>query len=628
MSIRLKLFLFSALIGIVPLLVLSFFSYSNMSKSIQDKTFAEMSSINKLSHNMIMEWSEGSLTLLESLAQRPLVRLAVEELTGPDSTKSDQNLKQTLVNSHFTPALNMQNNLNVLSIIDLTGKIIVSTSFALEGQFRNHEPYFTEGLERSFLGSVRHAIDKNETFMHVGTPIRNNEGETVAVLTAHLNWSRASTLLSFVTQDRSQLESYLVSRKSLILTESKFIKDAPLKLSVSTTGVQNCIDSGRGQGIYQNYLGTNVLGVYQWLPDHEICLLTESDFSEQKIAFDDLRSKVFGTLLLLTGLAILFALFIASTLSKPIRALITGAEELGQGNLDHRVVEMGGEIGLVQAALNQMADNLSKVLASRNELNKEVEQRKLTEQYLNRVMTDLKKSNQDLERFAYVASHDLQEPLRTITSYLQLLEKRYADSLDSEAEEFIAFVVEAASRMKIQINDLLNYSRVGRNEKEFTEVDLNQIIAKIIQENEILILEADATLNIDKLPILRGSAVQISLLFQNLISNALKFKRSGVAPQINITAEKIEGFWHIQVADNGIGIEPQYIERIFIIFQRLHSMSEYPGTGIGLALCKRIVENHEGIIDVTSTPGNGSTFILKFCIDSNQTEPPDSEQKT
>ncbi|MBE0501521.1 MAG: HAMP domain-containing protein [Desulfuromonadales bacterium] len=612
MSIRLKLFLFFALTGIVPLLVLGFYSYISTKKNIQIKTFDEMASINSLSNSILDEWATGSLNLLESLAQRPLLRKVVAELTEADGINSAAARRQELINNHFSPTLAIQNNLDVLSIIDLSGKVVVSTDALFVGQFHNRDLYFTEGQEHSFIGNVMYSVSQNEAVMHVSTPIRNSEGVTIAVLSGLLDWNRASTLLSYVTLTRPRFESYLVNRHHFMLTESKFIEDAPLKVTVTSAGLQACLETGSGQSLYKNYLGNEVLGVYKWLPDHGLCLLTESDLSEQDEALDKLKAQLYCVFLLLAGLSILFALFISSTISRPIRALVAGAAELGRGNLRYQFTETAGELGTIPKALNEMAASLTIVLASRDELNNEVEQRKQVELNLNRAMSDLKKSNQDLEQFAYVASHDLQEPLRTITSYLQLLERRYREHLDSDALEFIDYIVEAASRMKSQINDLLDYSRVGRNDVSFVDVDLNQIVHKVIRQNHIYIQENGATLQVGTLPTVQGIPAQLTQLFQNLINNAIKFHRKGTPPLIRINAERTEDHWNITVADNGIGIEPEYLEKIFIIFQRLHSMVDYPGTGIGLALCKRIVENHDGSIGVTSTPGAGSIFNIKL----------------
>ena len=226
----------------------------------------------------------------------------------------------------------------------------------------------------------------------------------------------------------------------------------------------------------------------------------------------------------------------------------------------------------------------------------------------------LQHSNEELERFAYVASHDLQEPLRMVTSYLQLLVRRYRDKLDGDAIEFIDYAVDGSNRMKRLINDLLTYSRVNTVTKPFEAVDLNQVVQDSLSTLQMTIEENQAQVKVGKLPTILADDVQMQSLFQNLVGNALKYKREEEPPRIEISAKKNQTEWQIAVKDNGIGIDPQYFERIFIIFQRLHGMGQYGGTGIGLAVSKRIVERHGGRIWVESQPGAGSTFYLSFPI--------------
>jgi PAS domain S-box-containing protein len=220
---------------------------------------------------------------------------------------------------------------------------------------------------------------------------------------------------------------------------------------------------------------------------------------------------------------------------------------------------------------------------------------------------ELQRSNAELEQFAYVASHDLQEPLRMVSSYTQLLGKRYGERFDGDAKEFMHYIVDGAARMKQLIEDLLAYSRVGTKGKEFKPVAVEAPLKKAITNLHAAIAESSAAVTWDPLPTVDADEVQLAQLFQNLMGNALKFRGAGV-PRIHVSAAEKDGEWHITVADNGIGIEPQYYERIFMLFQRLHTMGEYPGTGIGLAICKKVVERHGGRIWVHSTLGEGSQF--------------------
>jgi len=221
----------------------------------------------------------------------------------------------------------------------------------------------------------------------------------------------------------------------------------------------------------------------------------------------------------------------------------------------------------------------------------------------------LQRSNTEFEQLAYVASHDMQEPLRKIASYLQLLSQRYQGRLDADADEFIGYAVDGAKRMQALINDLLAFSRVGTKAKPFAPTDCNAIVRTALMDLQIAIEECGAQVEVGELPTVMGDATQLPQLFRNLLSNAIKFRRD-VAPRIQVRAQPSGTAWRFAVSDNGIGIAAEYFERIFIIFQRLHGRSRYAGTGIGLAICKKIVERHGGQIEVQSTLGEGSTFAF------------------
>jgi PAS domain S-box-containing protein len=223
---------------------------------------------------------------------------------------------------------------------------------------------------------------------------------------------------------------------------------------------------------------------------------------------------------------------------------------------------------------------------------------------------ELSRSNADLQQFAYAASHDLQEPLRTVSSFTQLLERRYKEKLDSKAEEFIGFIVEGSRRMQILIDDLLAYSRVGTKGEGFQPVPMEEVLTESLANLQAALEETGAQVDRDPLPVVSGDRLQLVQLFQNLLSNALKFHKPGEPPRLRISARRSGSEWSFSVADNGIGIDPGQLDRIFVIFQRLHGRQEYPGTGIGLALCKRIVERHGGRIWVESEKGKGSVFFF------------------
>jgi PAS domain S-box-containing protein len=232
---------------------------------------------------------------------------------------------------------------------------------------------------------------------------------------------------------------------------------------------------------------------------------------------------------------------------------------------------------------------------------------KEAEERLREKMEELSRSNKDLELFSYSVSHDLQEPLRTVSNFAQLLAKRYKGKLDKDADEFIGFVTDGTQRMQRMINDMLTFSRVGTKGKPFEPTDLGKVIEEVLQNLRGAIDDSKAVVAHDPLPTVKADWSQVSLLFQNLIGNAIKFRGKG-PPKIQVMCEKKEKEYVLTVKDNGIGIDPKDFNRLFVIFQRLHSASEYPGTGMGLAICKRIVERHGGKIWVESEPGKGTAF--------------------
>ncbi len=260
----------------------------------------------------------------------------------------------------------------------------------------------------------------------------------------------------------------------------------------------------------------------------------------------------------------------------------------------------------LELRVQERTQELSNVNAS---LQSEIAERLAAQRRLEQLTLDLQRSNQELEQFAYVASHDLQEPLRTITSYTQLLAKRYQGQLDDRADRYVHFIVDGATRMQQLIRDLLTYSKVGRRELKCQPTDCNVILQRVMQDLQRAIAESGCTIHYPTLPTVMAEASQLSLLFQNLIGNAIKYRRD-VAPTVEISAIQGDRHWLFRIQDNGIGIEPQYRDRIFEIFQRLHTSDEYSGTGLGLAICKKIVERHGGQIGVESDYGQGSVFYF------------------
>ncbi|MFE4963251.1 ATP-binding protein [Streptomyces sp. NPDC056660] len=287
----------------------------------------------------------------------------------------------------------------------------------------------------------------------------------------------------------------------------------------------------------------------------------------------------------------------------PLSRLGSAARDVAQGRFDRSLDGTG------PADLRRLA---SDVESMRLRLVAELRFSEETRGLLDEQAEDLKRSNTELEQFAYVASHDLQEPLRKVSSFTQLLQRRYGGQLDEKADQYIAFAVDGANRMQNLINDLLAFSRVGRVHNEQRTVDLEEVLSTTVDDLSVRVEETGTEITHDPLPTVLGDATQLGMLLQNLLSNAVKFRHPDRPPRIHVGVTPAEGSWEFEVRDNGIGIEPEYQEKVFVIFQRLHTREAYPGTGIGLAMCKKVVEFHGGTIsiDPDNRPGTRVLFTL------------------
>ncbi|MES1161009.1 MAG: ATP-binding protein, partial [Bacteroidota bacterium] len=303
-----------------------------------------------------------------------------------------------------------------------------------------------------------------------------------------------------------------------------------------------------------------------------------------------------------TGL--LLAITVSRGIQKGLNEILYSAKSVTKGDFSRKAKAFSqDEIGILANTFNSMAEELERLGKENQEVNSSLEKKV-------RIRTaEIESKNKELEQFAYVASHDLQEPLRTISGFVELIQKQYRGKFDANADKLLDYISQASDRMKILIKDLLDYSRIGR-EKEIKQVDCNNLLAEVLADLEQVIKESGATVRSERLPVLHAYPTELKLLFQNLITNSIKFHKPGLAPAVAIGSEKENGHWKFSVRDNGIGIDQQFTERIFIIFQRLHNRTQYEGSGIGLAHCKKIAELHGGHIWVESEPGEGSRFFF------------------
>ncbi|MEU4676448.1 ATP-binding protein [Micromonospora sp. NPDC023737] len=360
-------------------------------------------------------------------------------------------------------------------------------------------------------------------------------------------------------------------------------------------------------------------------------LVTESarqQFDGVRVAVDDLQAEILNAresnarevrrtgnllavLLIVAALVVVVAgalllLSLDRTVVRPLTGLAQQVREVAEGDFAH-VISGSGPPEFVQLAedVDAMRRRIAADLAEVREARERIE---WVNSQLQKQAEELTRSNRDLEQFAYVASHDLQEPLRKVASFCQLLQRRYAGQLDERADQYIAFAVDGAQRMQRLINDLLAFSRIGRLTTGFTEVDLNKVMGDVSGQTEAARQYADAELTWSELPVIRGEEPLLTNLLANLVSNSIKFRRPDVPAKVHISARLVGGEWEITCRDNGIGIEPEFADKIFVIFQRLHPKDAYPGTGIGLAIVKKIVEYHGGRVWVDTDVAEGAAI--------------------
>ncbi|MEU3456201.1 ATP-binding protein [Micromonospora sp. NPDC006766] len=308
------------------------------------------------------------------------------------------------------------------------------------------------------------------------------------------------------------------------------------------------------------------------------------------------------------GVVLLF--FLERMLIRPLAALAGHVRQVADGDYRHHIEASGPpEFRRLAEDIDGMRQKIAQELEEVREARERIE---WVNGQLQKQAEELTRSNRDLEQFAYVASHDLQEPLRKVASFCQLLQRRYAGQLDERADQYIAFAVDGAQRMQRLINDLLAFSRIGRLNTGFVEVDLNKVLGDVAAQTEAARQYADAELTWDELPVIRGEEPLLTNLLANLVSNSIKFRRPEVPPRVHVSARLVDGEWEVTCRDNGIGIEPEFADKIFVIFQRLHSRDAYPGTGIGLAIVKKIVEYHGGRVwvDTDAEEGTAIRFTL------------------
>lgn len=593
------------LLAILPALGLVLYTAIDQRHSAIKEATASAQRIVRLAAAAQKQYIETSRQLLTTLAQLREVR--------PDRAAEAEALFRTLLPVHAIYAN--------IGAIDPDGYVFASAVPVTNRVYLGDRSYFkiARDTQKFAIGEFQLGRITGKPTLNMAHPIRgkfSGQFHGVVYLALDLNWLNQlaakaelpdGSTLTVIDRDANILVRYSIPEsdrnwvgESLKSNPGvmKFLKSGGETVMVGTglDGVKRLYTStplNRTQGIADAY-------VFVGIP--------------VKVAYAFANHTLAQNLIILGIVSVLAlaAAWIAGDVFvlRHVRGLVAAAKKMRLGTLSARSgVEHGpGEIGeLAQsfdemaAALEQQVGELQRAEGELKELNEDLEKR-----VVDRTL-ELKRSNEDLEQFAYVASHDLQEPLRMIRNYLQLLQQRYKTELDPNAHDFIDFALDGSKRMNQLIHDLLAYSRVGTHGKELVVTECDQALEDALANLTVAIEESKAEVTRDSLPPVIGDEVQLTQLFQNLIGNAVKF-RGEATPKVHVGVQRKGGEWEFTVRDNGIGIAEQDFQRIFVVFQRLHNREKYPGTGIGLSVCKKIVERHGGRIWVESKPGKGTTF--------------------
>lgn len=599
MRINTKLLLAFLLISLIPFAFENGFSYVAFENINSEEVHSRLEAVASIQKNRINGILDQDLERLRIISNDHEMAFDLANYSAdPQKTYLDN------MNSFLEEKVLNIEPFKSIAIINSSGSVLASNDEESINQTHPFSEFFDPNLTDSVLDAF--FLDENNSLMlYLAAPIYS-QGIILGVIVVE---SFAEDILSLV-EDYPGLgesgESVIAKRTAegdaLFITNLKFDDHAALNRTVKKTDTnvpitQALLGKEEFFNNYVDYRGVTVLATTRYIEKADWGLVVKIDRAEAFRSFENFRNSLILIIAIIVVGVIIASLLLARQITHPVVKLTQVAREISEGALQKRVeITTSDEIGILAHTFNEMTERL---MDARIDLERKVEQR----------TAELARSNADLQQFAYVASHDLQEPLRMVSSFLQLLEEEHEEKLDSNAREYIDFAVDGAQRMQVMINDLLDYSRVGTRMKIPTPTNCESVLKTVITNLLVVIEEKQAKITHDPLPTVIVEEMQFLQLFQNLIANALKFHGDDL-PRIHVSAKKVHKEWIFSVRDNGIGIDPNYFKKVFVIFQRLHSRRDYPGTGIGLALCKRIIEEHRGRIWVESKLSKGSTFYF------------------
>jgi signal transduction histidine kinase len=593
-------------IALIPLVSGSVLAFTVSERALTEQVLNQLSSVSSIQASRIDGILDQNLERLNLVTSRTQLRITLENYTRDPRPEYVDRMNQIIVDAKAPVG-----DFEEISVLTLNGTVVASTNPAAIGTNYSGEGIFARGQAENVTDLIFLDVDQTVK-LHLAGPLVLSD-QLIGVLVIR---SSVATIAASV-QDYSglgQTGETTLARKDgdgdgLYLMPLRFDPFAALNRSVSRNdSTSPTIRALSGTvGVFTDtvdYRGVPVLVATEYIEEADWGLTVKIDREEAFAPVLQLQGVLIVVIAASSIAVVLVSLLLGRSITRPILRLTEAATRLRNEEASARAdVLTNDEIGSLAQTFNEMAGHLADART-----------------HLETKILELARSNTDLSQFAYVASHDLQEPLRMVTSYVQLLERRYKGRLDRDADEFIAYAVEGATRMQTLINDLLNFSRVGTQGKKLEPTECGSVLEQSLRNLQTSIEEAQAVVTSDPLPVVLADRTQLLQLFQNLVSNAIKF-RGRDPPRIHVGANRQAREWVFFVRDNGIGIDPKFHERIFVIFQRLHGRTEYPGTGVGLAICKKIVDRHAGRIWVESAVGDGSTFFFTMPVVEPAFEP-------
>ena len=623
MNIKTKLRLAFLLISWLSLTVTTLLSYVIAREALTQQVFNHLESVAVIQEHRVSAIVAQNLERLSLVASRTQLRLSlasfmrlrqaqtstnsgtdtgtVEPSSGDEATKHQKRMNEILAD-----ALSSIPDFRAIHVLTLEGTVAASTDSGAIQKNHADQEFFVLGQQES-NADLFFLDDNGNLGAYLSAPLRLND-QLLGVIVIETEVENIIALVSDYSGLGQTGETFLAKRDengdALFFVPLRFDTFAAL----SRTVAQEEVNVPVTQALLKNeqlfidtvdYRGKPVLAATRYLPETDWGLVVKIDQTEALAPVTNMRNLLAFVILVSSIGIIILSFFVPRTITRPLINLTLVASQISDGDLSQRAdMTTHDEIGRLGQAFNKMTATLTEDIAKR----------KRTEKKLARQAQELARSNTDLEQFAYVVSHDLRAPLRALKAYSQFLEEDCADQLDEIGLEYIEGIAESAQQMDDLVVDLLEYSRIGRIKVELSQVDVNQLLERVLTSLHLRD-QAEVRLPNDA-PIVSARAVRLEQIFANLLSNAVKFRRPDVPPIITVSWAEQGNNWAFSVQDNGIGIQQKQFEKIFGIFQRLHTVDEFKGTGIGLAIVKKAVEEHGGDITVESTVGEGSVFTF------------------